>query len=136
MKLFVCLDERNGLLFGGRRQSSDKVVYRKISEIVGDEPLWLHPYSQSLFCDTHTKLRVDADFAAKALENEWCFYEKCDTPLDLKSVKALYVFRWNRHYPSDVRFDVEGICPGLELVRTLEIPGNSHPVITLEVFEK
>ena len=49
VNIIACVDDRMGLLFNNRRQSQDKEVIRKINEIVGEQTLWVHPYSKALF---------------------------------------------------------------------------------------
>ena len=41
MKIVLCLDKSGGLLFGGRRQSQDRVLREKLLELVGDGKLFL-----------------------------------------------------------------------------------------------
>lgn len=135
MKLIVCLDARNGLLFGGRRQSRDRVVYDRIAHLVGEDALWLHPYSQTLFADSTVTLRVDGSFPVKAGEGDWCFCEKWDTPLNANAVNRLYIFRWDRHYPADTHFSMDAYRH-LKLIETDTLMGNSHERITMEVYGK
>ena len=49
MKLIVCIDENNGMMFNNRRQSKDRVVIEKIEEIIDSEPLYIDTYSKKLF---------------------------------------------------------------------------------------
>ena len=45
----VCLDQEDGLLFNGRRQSRDRVVTEKILSITEGKPLWMSAYSRRIF---------------------------------------------------------------------------------------
>ena len=49
MKLIVCLDERKGMMFNNRRQSRDRVLIDNMIKMVGDDKLYIAPYSESLF---------------------------------------------------------------------------------------
>ena len=45
----VCLDQEDGLLFNGRRQSRDRVVTEKILLMTEGKPLWMSAYSRRIF---------------------------------------------------------------------------------------
>ena len=51
-------------------------------------------------------------------------------------IEKLIVFRWNRHYPSDVAFPLAQVTQQMQLTERLEFPGSSHDVITQEVYSK
>ena len=48
MHMVICLDDRNGMLFNGRRLSSDKAVCSRIREKAQGR-LWMNAYSAKLF---------------------------------------------------------------------------------------
>ena len=45
MIVFVCLDDNNGMMFGGRRQSRDRVVIQDILAQCECSRLWIDEYS-------------------------------------------------------------------------------------------
>ena len=47
MIAIVCLEERKGMQFGGRRVSRDRVVTEKICELCEGKTLWMDPASES-----------------------------------------------------------------------------------------
>ena len=47
----VCLEERRGMQFGGRRVSRDRVVTEKICELCEGKTLWMNPASEKLFAE-------------------------------------------------------------------------------------
>ena len=49
MTLIFCIDDGGGMLFGGKRQSRDRVLNQYLLSRIGDAPLWVTPYSASLF---------------------------------------------------------------------------------------
>ena len=134
MILIVCLDDKGGMMFNNRRQSSDKVVISKIAEITQGSKLWLNNYSQSLFDQAHLPLAVDDDFLQKAGGGEFCFAENADIAQYTTKIEKIYLFHWNRHYPADFYFPVDLI--DYKLIARSEFMGNSHEKITLEVYEK
>ena len=49
MKIIVCVDNQNGMMFNHRRQSQDRVLRKRILELTGGEKLWMNAYSQKQF---------------------------------------------------------------------------------------
>ena len=49
MKLIVCVDSNNGMLFNNRRQSKDKILIDYISDLVEQNRLWITEFSKDLF---------------------------------------------------------------------------------------
>ena len=128
MKAIVCVDDRMGMAFNGRRQSQDAALRTFLLEFVGDGPLWMNPYSARQFGPLPANCRVAEDFAAQAGGGAWCFFEQAP-PRDMEAVLLL---RWNRKYPGDVFF---ALPEGWKIVKYGEFPGNSHERITWEVYE-
>lgn len=128
MTIYVCLDDRNGMLFNNRRQSRDAAVLADIRGSLPDR-LTIDPFSEKLIREAGIPyllagdtLPEDAHFFAEA---------RAVAPL-LTQGTMLVVYRWNRHYPADVRFDAD--LSGFPLQSTREFPGKSHDTITKEVY--
>lgn len=132
MKIIVCLDDRNGMLFNRRRQSSDQVVCQKIIELAKDSQLWMNIYSGKLFSSEN--MNIAEDFLAQAQPGDYCFVENTDVFPYREQVEEVYAFRWNRVYPADTHFPA--VFLGGEKVTVAEFPGKSHPKITLEVYSR
>ncbi|MBQ3231054.1 MAG: ribonuclease Z [Clostridia bacterium] len=133
MRVIVCVDDNNGMLFNKRRQSRDSVVNRKIKELAEGKRLLMSAYSAKMFGDCD-KIEVESDIFAAASNGDFCFAEeKIET---LEGVEALYVFCWNRSYPADVYFQFKPENEGFCAVFEEELEGSSHEKITLTVFER
>ena len=113
----VCLEERRGMQFGGRRVSRDRVVTEKICELCEGKTLWMNP-----------------DFLEQAGEGEYCFVENTGLQAVEAKIEKIIVFWWNRHYPSDRKFDLD--LSKWNKVSEEEFAGYSHEKITKEVYEK
>ncbi len=135
MKLIVCLDDKNGMLFNRRRQSSDRVLRERILLLTESSRLWMNDYSAKQFEETTSHCCVDEDFLGKALSGEYCFVENVIPEEVYDRVEQLIVYRWNRVYPSDVTFPFERFSPW-RLVNQTSFEGYSHPEITEEVYER
>jgi len=133
MVLLICLDNRNGISFHQRRQSADRCVYEKILALTGERPLWIRPYSEKKF--PKDRVSVVADFSGVSDPDAWCFAEDDSFLPILDRFDRVIVYRWNRDYPSDVVFP-KNCLDMYRISATTDFPGNSHKVITQEVYDK
>lgn len=132
MKLIVCLDDRNGVLFLGRRLSRDRAVCADILAQCGGGKLWMNAYSAAMF-GADARICVAEDFLDKAMTEDSCFVENVTVEPYLP-VSKLTVYRWNRCYPSDRKFPLEQALRGMVLQSRCEFAGSSHDVITREEY--
>ena len=132
MNLIVCLDNRNGMMFGGRRQSRDKVLCERVLALTTGK-LYMSPYSAKIFPE-NAKIVACEDYFAAAGKNDYCFCE--EAPITLENAERIIIYRWNRHYPADRHFGFDLEALGFTLVSTEEFIGNSHPTITEQIYKR
>lgn len=134
MRLIVCLDERGGMSFCGKRQSRDSAVCEKIAALTAGSAVWMNAYSASLFKTVDMLISVDEVFLDKAGEKAYCFAENVDVSAYLEKAEELIVFYWNRHYPSDKKFPA--VLPNdiWKRKEKTDFTGTSHEKITMEVY--
>lgn len=134
MNLIVCLDDRNGLAFNHRRQSRDRILNNKILELTKGCPLWMSPYTASMFAeiDSAAKIEVMKDISAGVPDGAYYFLEVTSAKIFEPAIEKIYVFRWNRSYPFDTQFDID--LTKWHLTEICEFSGSSHEKITLEVY--
>lgn len=134
MKIAVCLDDSNGMLFGGRRQSKDKCLRQELLKLVQPNALWMNSFSAKQF-EPADAIQVAENFLKAAPQDGWCFVENTDVLPYKEKITHIAIYRWNRHYPSDVKFPVEAFCHSWQLISTRTFPGNSHDEITEEIYQ-
>jgi len=128
MTVYVCLDERNGMLFNNRRQSRDRAVLEDIRTAVPDV-LTIDPFSEKLVREAGIPyVLADPDIPEEA----HFFLEARPASHVISHASAVVIYRWNRHYPADVRFDAD--LSSFTLQSTEDFPGKSHETITKEVY--
>lgn len=129
MTLYICLDDRNGLKFNKRRQSRDAAVLEDIrSQIAGT--LLIESFSEKLIQEAEIPYVLPPETA------DDYFAEDVPSEEILNQVEKIVIYRWNRHYPADVRWNPDFSALGFTLGETTEFPGTSHEKITREVYEK
>ena len=133
MKLIVCLDDQNGMLFHGRRQSRDKVLCENILDTFGNAGLYMNAYSAKLFPANENEIHIGDDLSAK-ISGYW-FVENLDMLPYADRITELVVYRWNRVYPADLYFPIEVVLKRLKLTQSRTFEGNSHPRITEEIYK-
>lgn len=128
MTLYLCLDDRDGMLFNKRRQSRDAAVLEDIRTSLPDV-LTIDPFSEKLIREAE----IPYVLAGEALAEEAHFFlEARPASAVIPLASTVVIYRWNRHYPADVRFD--GDLTGFTLQSTTQFPGKSHETITKEVY--
>ena len=135
MIAIVCRENSNGLLFNKRRVSQDKAVTEKILEITSNSKLWMDKYSYPLFEQYSTSnINISDNFMWEKSQDEFFFFEnKLLKPYE-KWIDKIIVFKWNRDYPSDFKFDLD--LTQWQLTESTEFVGNSHKNITMEVYNR
>ncbi len=125
----VCVDDDMGLIFNKRRQSKDSELRKWILTFLDDKKLFMDSYTHGQFTDgPQEQLVVDDNYLSAMCDGDVCFAEKNTDALpgDCDYI----VCRWNRRYPSDVKFTADAADHDIELLA--EIPGSSHEKITIE----
>lgn len=130
MQVVICLDERNGVQFNRRRLSSDAALCSRVAAQCTGR-LMMNRYSAKLF--TGFDICVDDGFLNNALTDDTCFVEDMAFLPYLHQVDTITVYRWNRHYPSDVKFPQQ-LLAEWKLTQKTDFPGNSHETITEERY--
>ena len=134
MKIIITLDDKNGMMFNKRRQSRDSVLNQKVKELVGENQLFISPYSEKLFEGIEMEKISCDNFLEVATEDSCCFIEDAEVPVE--KAKTLFVFRWNRVYPADKFFAFDLEANGFSLESSEEFVGSSHEKITLQTYVK
>ena len=132
MILAACIDDCMGLAFNSRRQSRDRAVYAELAAMAHGAAIWTDERSAPLFDGLGCNIQSCGDFSEKAGTGEYCFLE-FHSPAQFESrTEKIILYRWNRRYPSDLKFDIDLSCWRLE--SSVEFAGFSHEKITKEVY--
>ena len=133
MKLCICVDKKNGMMFFGKRQSQDSVLREWLINHTKDCSLWMSSYSAKQFND-HTGYIVDDNYLVKASEEDYCFIEDKDYTID--NVTEIILCKWNRQYQADRFFEVDLKSNGFKKISSEDIKGSSHDKITIETYKR
>lgn len=131
MRPIVCLDDKGGMLFGGRRQSKDRVLRGRVLAMCLGKKLWMSRYSAKQF-EEGGEFLVDDAYLSKAGFDDYVFVE--DQGYSLADCDELVIYRWNRHYPGDVFFEAD--LSDFTLIQTSDFEGFSHETITEEIYRR
>lgn len=136
MIVIVALDDRGSMMFNHRRQSQDKVLRERILKMTVGKTLWMNHYTEKQFPNATEcpQINVSDDFLSEAGPGEYCFVENEPLAPFAKWIEGLIVYRWNRAYPGDQKFDLS--LDQWRMVSSVDFPGNSHEKITEEVYVK
>lgn len=134
MTLTVCIDDRNGMAFNRRRQSRDRVLIEDLIVAAAGRPIRISPYSLPLFPEGLPNLLVSEDPLGEASGEDFCFVETLSPTSCAEKFDRILLYRWNRHYPADLRFEPDLSHYTQKEVR--DFVGSSHEKITKEVYER
>ena len=134
MILIACVDDKMGMQFNRRRQSRDRLVYKRIAGLAGGSRLWMNGDSAELFSWDEEKISVDDDFLSLAQQGEYCFAEDAAFAGFSDKIEKIILYKWNRTYPADIVFPLS--LEGWKLEQAQEFPGYSHEKITEEGYVK
>lgn len=130
----ICLDDDGGVSFNKRRQSSDRLLVDELIRST-DGDIYISEYSLPLFSEHSDRVRVCTSPLDDCPDGGVCFVERTDPTPWLVDVGTLVIYRWNRRYPRDISFKTEN-ARGFTLSGASEFVGNSHKLITKEVYRK
>lgn len=134
MKLIVCVDLNNGMLFNNRRQSKDNNLIVHISNMIGDKKLWITEFSKNLYKEKINYNLLKLDDVSKISEDEFCFIENISPSVLEKNVEEIIIYNWNRNYPADFYFDIN--LDNWILKSQIDIIGSSHSKITQKIYKR
>ena len=130
MTAVVCVDNRGGMLFNGRRLSRDRLLIADLLELAGGAHVRASPFSAALFAGAGSTAVIGEDFLDAAGTGDICFVENAALTPYMDRVERLVIYRWNRDYPSDTRLDVQPEAYGLYLAGSCDFAGSSHEKLT------
>lgn len=135
IKIAVTVDERGGLGFGGRRQSRDRILIEDLCSSVNTN-IYVSEMTASLFKGHEDKVKVVKNPLSECCDGETAFLELTEIGGYLKNIREIIVYNWNRHYPSDIKLDIDPEKNGYILNEEYDFTGSSHDKITKKIYKK
>lgn len=134
MKVIVCLDEKGGMAFNNRRQSSDRAIRSDMLEMIGEKKLYVHSYTAKQFKEDCDRLIVDDRCLEKAKAGDFVFIESMRGIHYSADIEQFIVYRWKREYPADLFLNVDFTSSEWNLIYSGEFKGYSHEYIGKEIY--
>lgn len=134
MKIIVCLDDRDGMMFNRRRQSCDRILRERMLSLVGSAKLYMNEYSRRQFDGEHKNIIADEAFLFTAGDDDYCFIENIDVSDFVDIIDTVIIYRWGRVYPSDMKFPTAVFRSRWTLTSKTKFAGSSHKNICEEIY--
>ena len=134
MTVYVCLDDRNGMLFNNRRQSRDAAVLQDMAGSI-PEVLTIDPFSEKLVQSAEIPYALAPEDGSLSPDAHFFLENRDPAPLAALASRVV-IYRWNRHYPADVQWNINLSEIDFSLTESCEFPGKSHETITKEVYTR
>ena len=136
MTVFICIDDKGGMMFNKRRQSRDRRVIEDVARTADDGAIYITSYSEPLFTESEASVIAVTDPLTCAGEDGYAFIEDFPLSEHADKISRLIIYRWNRLYPSDVSVDIKPRDIGLKLKNKRDFAGTSHEKITREEYAR
>ena len=131
----ITVDERMGIAFNNRRQSRDKALIEDLCRSTKKE-IYVSPYSAPLFNDFNDRIIIINDPIVNCPDDGFCFIELTDISSHIGDISELLIYNWNRHYPSDVKANIDVNAASFIISEQYEFIGSSHELITKSIFKR
>ena len=136
MMVILCVDDAGGMTFNSRRVSRDREVCADVARLTRGARLYMSEYSAKLFSDTEADIFVSESFLDEAGAGDYCFVEDRALLPYVDAIERVIIYRWNRSYPSETRFDIDLVAHGFKICSSLDMAGYSHEKITKEIYAR
>ena len=136
MNICVCIDDNRGMSFLKKRLSRDRLLIEKLLSHTEYNKIYISKYSLPLFEEYVDPRITVTDAFPRDEEGALCFFE-LESILEYdKDIQGLVIYKWNRRYPSDKKFPYMPEDKGYALISAVDFEGNSHELITEEVWKR
>ena len=132
MKIIVCVDNQNGMMFNHRRQSQDRVLRKRILELTGGKKLWMNAYSQKQFLQVNGNMPKEQEQSGQLgqsgqIQADEAFLEKAGPGeffvIGTGIIRQICILRWiwaagswqkrrNMRVPRMRKSQKSGMCAG------------------------
>ena len=129
----VCLDDKGGMTFLGKRQSRDRVLIGELIESTNDL-IYISEFSLPLFKDYTTRCKVVENPLTDAPDGAVSFIENLPLLPVIDEVEEIMLYKWNRVYPADRKTDIP--FNRYYVVRETSFVGSSHDKISKVILRK
>lgn len=132
MTVIVCVDDNMGMTFLGKRLSKDRILRERIIGISKGFRLMMNGYSGKQFEEGGAV--VSEAFLEEGADGDFCFVENSDISPYEEKIEKIIIYKWNRTYPSDVKFTFPLEEKGFFEESVYEFEGYSHEKLTETVY--
>ena len=134
MTIALCIDDKNGMMFNKRRQSRDRLLIKDLIASLDGRKLLVNSFSAPLFSEYPDSIEIMENPLDHAGGNDVCFVENIDPSSYADKADRIILYRWNRHYPSDMKLTLD--LGAYRLLSSRDFAGSSHEKITREDYTK
>jgi len=134
--------EYNNIRWKGRKQKFAETHKEELSSFKNASAYFKkYPDKKSCNCQELIKehkqlekeLEKETEILEKCSENDYCFIENVDFEKYINKINIIIIYRWNRSYPFDKKFNIS-ILTSFHLKNSTDFIGTSHDRITKEEF--
>ncbi len=137
MKVILCIDEKGGVRFHGRRLSQDRIQRADVLRRFGREQLFMKEETAALYADAEMeRIHRVIKWEPTIGKDGWWVCEDLEFMKWKEQLQELVLYRWNRKYPSDEQLSLTLTLPLWSCQACDTFAGSSHPLIHVEHYVK
>ncbi len=129
----ICLDNKGGMTFLGKRQSRDRVLIEDLVKSTDGE-IYISDFSSVLFAPYGGRYRVVDNPLTDTPDGAVSFIENLPLSEALPHIDRIIMYKWNRVYPSDKKIDIR--FDDFKVISESEFVGSSHGKISKVILER
>ena len=134
MHIILFLDQKDGMIFGNKRQTKDKILMKYIEDVSKGSCLFTNHFSTSLFDNIPSHLIVDDNFLNIAKSEDFCIVENEDIEPYMNKIESIRIYRWDKVYPSTIKFNKDLLKNWKQSFCVELFLGGTHQVIYEEMW--
>lgn len=128
----ICLDDRGGMTFLGKRQSRDRILLDEMFSSFGE--VYVTDFSVPILTEHVGEYTVVKDLFADSPEGAVLFNENLGLKDHLEDIETIVLYKWHRKYPYDQQIDIS--FDEWRTTKKTEFVGSSHEKITKLVMKR
>lgn len=135
MKVILCIDDQGGVRFAGHRLTQDRLQRQDVIKRYRSAGFCMKKETASLYgLEESEKIHYVHDWNEARSYEGWWICEDVAFLRWIDQLEELVLYRWNRRYPSDERFQMSMVLPLWRCVDQYRLEGSSHAEISVEHY--
>ena len=119
----LCLDDKGGMTFFGKRQSRDRQLISELCDST-EGAIYVNGFSSFIFAGHEDRIALSQSPLEECPDGGVVFVENLALSPYFDAIDRIILYKWNTTYPADKRIDIS--FEGFRVESKKEFSGSSH----------